>query len=67
MSQEKGDGKRLIENEKYNVKLHIFVRKSAQVDKKTQKFIYLGLGNTSKYEGNRAIKMSIKLEKSLGT
>ena len=34
--KEKGDGIRLIENIKYGVKLHIFVRKFAQVDKKTQ-------------------------------
>ena len=62
MSQEKGDGLRLIENKKNKVKLHIFVRKFAQVDKKTQNFIYLGLCNTKKYEGNKPISLELQLE-----
>ena len=65
MSQEKGDGIRLIDNIKYGVKLHIFVRKFAQVDKKTQNFIYLGLCNTQTYEGNKPISLELKLEISL--
>lgn len=65
MSQEKGDGLRLIDNKKNKVKLHIFVRKFAQVDKKTQNFIYLGLANTIKYEGNKPISLHLKLEEPL--
>ena len=61
-SQEKGDGERLIENKKHNVKLHIFVRKFVQVDKKTQEFIYLGFANSVKYSGNRPISLELKLE-----
>ena len=61
-SQDKGDGQRLIENKKYKVKLHIFVRKFAQVDKKTQEFIYLGLANTLKYTGDKPISLELKLE-----
>jgi hypothetical protein len=61
-SQDKGDGERLIENQKHKVKLHIFVRKFVQVDKKTQKFIYLGLANSVKYSGNRPISLELKLE-----
>ena len=56
------DGNKLINNKKLNVKLHIFVRKYAQVDKKTQGFIYLGLANTIKYEGNKPISTTLKLE-----
>ena len=61
-SQNQGDGERLCQNEKYGVKLHIFVRKFAQVDKKTQDFIYLGLANSIKYEGNKPISLELKLE-----
>ena len=61
-SQEKGEGERLIENKKHNVKLHIFVRKFVQVDKKTQEFIYLGLANSIKYWGNKPISLELKLE-----
>ncbi|MBP7770217.1 MAG: DEAD/DEAH box helicase [Aliarcobacter sp.] len=62
MAQDKGDGERLIENQKHNVKLHIFVRKYIQVDKKTQSFIYLGLANTLRYRENKPIKLELKLE-----
>jgi hypothetical protein len=62
MSQDKGDGERLIENQKYGVKLHIFMRKFVQVDKKTQDFIYLGIANSVKYEGYKPIKLELKLE-----
>ena len=62
MSQDKGDGERLIENQKHKVKLHIFVRKFVQVDKKTQSFIYLGLANSLKYSGNKPIKLELKLK-----
>jgi len=61
-SQDKGDGERLCENQKYGVKLHIFVRKYVQVDKKTQNFIYLGLANSIKYSGNKPISLELKLE-----
>jgi len=61
----KGDGQRLVNNKKEQVKLHIFVRKFAQVDKKTQRFIYLGLANTIKYENEKPIDCVLKLEKPL--
>ena len=38
------------------------MRKFAQVDKKTQDFIYLGLANSIKYEGNKPISLELKLE-----
>ncbi|MFY9080500.1 DEAD/DEAH box helicase [Aliarcobacter butzleri] len=61
-SSDKGDGQRLCENKKFGVKLHIFVRKFAQVDKKTQDFIYLGVANTLKYWDNKPINLELKLE-----
>jgi hypothetical protein len=61
-SQDKSDGERLCQNERFGVKLHIFVRKFVQVDKKTQNFIYLGLANSLKYEGNKPISLELKLE-----
>jgi len=65
-SQTSVDGNKLINNKKLNVKLHIFVRKFAQVDKKTQGFIYLGLANTIEYKGNKPISTILKLETPLG-
>ena len=65
-SQTSVDGNKLINNKKLNVKLHIFVRKFAQVDKKTQRFIYLGLANTIEYKGNKPISTILKLETPLG-
>lgn len=38
------------------------MRKFVQVDKKTQDFIYLGLANSIKYEGNKPISLELKLE-----
>jgi hypothetical protein len=64
-SQDSVDGNKLINNKKLKVKLHIFVRKFVLVDKKTQGFIYLGLANTIKYEGNKPISVHLKLEKPL--
>ena len=64
-SSDRGDGERLCENKKFGVKLHIFVRKFAQVDKKTQDFIYLGLANTQSFFENKPINLVLKLEKSL--
>lgn len=64
-SSDKGDGQRLCENKKFGVKLHIFVRKFVQVDKKTQDFIYLGVANTLKYWDNKPISLELKLENSL--
>lgn len=64
-SSDKGDGQRLCENKKFGVKLHIFVRKFVQVDKKTQDFIYLGVANTLKYWDNKPINLELKLENCL--
>lgn len=64
-SSDKGDGYRLINNTKEKVKLHIFVRKFAQVDKKTQNFIYLGLANTVSANGSKPITLKLKLQNAL--
>ena len=66
-SQEKGDGQKLCDNKKYDVKLHIFVRKFSHVDKKVQAFIYLGLANTNKFSGNKPIELELKLERPLSS
>lgn len=64
-SQNSTDGQKLCYNKKYNIKLHIFMRKFIQVDKQTQAFIYLGLANSIKYEGNKPINLHLKLQKKL--
>lgn len=66
-SQEKGDGEKLIQNQKHKVNLHIFVRKFITVDKKTQSFIYLGLANCINYEGEKPINLTLQLEKPLSS
>jgi superfamily II DNA or RNA helicase len=60
-----GDGYRLCKNKDEKVRLHIFVRKFVQVDKKTQGFIYLGLANTKEYKDNKPIKLQLQLEVAL--
>uniref|UniRef100_UPI003A959440 DUF3427 domain-containing protein n=1 Tax=Halarcobacter sp. TaxID=2321133 RepID=UPI003A959440 len=65
MSCDKGDGKRLVDNIKYGVSLHIFVRKFSHVDKKVQPFIYLGLANTNSYKNEKPIDLELKLETPL--
>ncbi|QKF80854.1 DEAD/DEAH box helicase [Halarcobacter ebronensis] len=65
MSQDKGDGYRLIDNKKQGVNLHIFVRKFSHVDKKVQKFSYLGLADCIEYNGNKPINTILKLRKEL--
>lgn len=64
-SCEKGDGQKLTDNKKYEVKLHIFVRKFSHVDKKVQGFLYLGLANTYSYKNNKPINLELKLENPL--
>lgn len=65
MSCEKGDGERIIDIQKSKVKLHIFVRKFSHVDKKVQNFIYLGLANNHKHNGNKPINLQLKLQNPL--
>ncbi len=64
-SDDKGDGLKLTQNKKNGVNLHIFVRKFAQVDKKTQDFIYLGLADTYRFEGSKPINLELKLRNKL--
>lgn len=64
-SQEKGDGEKLIHNKRFDVKLHIFVRKFSHIDNKVQPFIYLGLANCIEYKNNKPIDTILKLETPL--
>ncbi len=61
-SQSKGDGEKLCENRKHGIRLHIFARKFAHIDKKTQKFLYLGQADTLSYEGDKPITLELKLQ-----
>ena len=64
-SSDKGDGQRLISNKTSNVNLHIFVRKFAKVDNKTQDFIYLGLADCIEYWGEKPIHTKLRLREKL--
>lgn len=60
-----GDGQRLVSNKVHNVNLHIFVRKFAKVDNKTQDFIYLGLADCVEYWGEKPVHTKLKLRQKL--
>ncbi len=62
MSQDKGDGEKLIKNKEFGINLHLFVRKFSHVDKKVQNFIYLGVCDCMEYEGNKPINVKLKLQ-----
>lgn len=65
MNQNSVDGEKLCYNKKFGVKLHLFVRKFVQIDKKTQNFIYLGLANCVRFEGNKPIDVVLELEEKV--
>ena len=54
-------GKNIIFNKDRNINLHLFVRKYSKVDGKSQPFIYMGTGDTVKFEGEKPITCKIKL------
>lgn len=64
-SKDKGDGEKLCKNKEFGVKLHIFARKFALVDKKTQNFIYLGLADSVEHHGDKPVTVKLKLQKTL--
>ena len=64
-SSDKGDGEKLVTNTISNVNLHIFARKFAKVDNKTQDFIYLGLADCIEYWDEKPIHTKLKLRNSL--
>lgn len=63
--QDSDRGKSIIFNEEYGVNLHIFVRKYKEIDGLVQRYIYIGKGNTVKYEGEKPITVQIKLENKI--
>lgn len=65
MSTKSTDGLKLCKNKELNIKLHIFTRKFAKVDRKTQNFIYLGLADTIEYKNEKPISLILKLQTML--
>ncbi len=64
-SSDKGDGLKLVTNKISKVNLHIFARKFAKVDNKTQDFIYLGLADCIEYWDEKPIHTKLKLRQKL--
>ncbi|MBU5486673.1 DEAD/DEAH box helicase [Clostridium sp. MSJ-8] len=64
-SQESERGKNIIDNCNRHVNLHLFVRKYKEIDKKVQPYIYIGKGDTIKYEGEKPITVKLKLENKI--
>lgn len=58
-------GKRLTNPSKYDLHLHLFVRKFKKIDRVVQKYIYLGKVDVVAYEGEKPITMKFKLKDKL--
>lgn len=61
-AQSSDRGKNIIFNKERGINLHLFVRKYKEIDRKIQPYIYIGKGNTIKYEGEKPITVVIELE-----
>lgn len=58
-------GRKLINNVESNIKLHLFVRKYKEIDKKVEPYIYIGKGDVIKYEGEKPITLELKLRNKI--
>ncbi|WP_342042080.1 DEAD/DEAH box helicase [Bacillus sp. OTU2372] len=64
-SQDTERGQNIIYNERQGINLHLFVRKYREIDGKNEPFIYIGKGNTVKFEGEKPITVILKLENEI--
>ncbi|PGV47831.1 DEAD/DEAH box helicase [Bacillus sp. AFS037270] len=64
-SQNTERGQNIIYNERQGINLHLFVRKYREIDGKNEPFIYIGKGNTVKFEGEKPITVILKLENEI--
>ncbi|WP_461205676.1 DEAD/DEAH box helicase [Clostridium sp. DL1XJH146] len=55
-------GQDIIKNKERKIKLHLFVRKYREIDKKIQPFIYIGKGDATSYSGEKPITVILKLQ-----
>ncbi|WP_027631536.1 DEAD/DEAH box helicase [Clostridium hydrogeniformans] len=55
-------GKNIIFNKENQVNLHLFVRKYKEIDNKVQPYIYMGKGDTIRFEGEKPITVILKLQ-----
>lgn len=61
-SQTSDRGKNIIFNKENKVNLHLFVRKYKEIDNKVQPYIYMGKGDTIRFEGEKPITVILKLQ-----
>lgn len=54
-------GQKLINNVKENINMHLFVRKYREIDGVVEPYIYMGMGDTVYYEGEKPITVHLKL------
>lgn len=64
-SQSSNVGKNIIYNKERGIRLHLFVRKYKEIDKKVQPYIYIGKANTIDFEGEKPITVRFKLENKI--
>ena len=64
-NQESDRGQKIVNNQKHQVNLHLFVRKFKKIDNQVQPFIYLGKGNTIEASGNKPITIQLELEQEV--
>ncbi|MBE6069377.1 MAG: DUF3427 domain-containing protein [Clostridium lundense] len=58
-------GQSIIRNKEREVNLHLFVRKYREIDGAVEPYIYIGKGNTIKYEGEKPITVLLELENEI--
>lgn len=61
-SQSSERGKNIIFNKERGIHLHLFVRKYKEIDGKTEPYIYIGKGDTVKFEGEKPITVKLEIE-----
>ena len=54
-------GRKLVNNVEKDVKLYLFIRKYKKIDGVVEPYIYIGQGDTIWYEGEKPIKVHLKL------
>ncbi|MGL5416257.1 MAG: DEAD/DEAH box helicase [Clostridium sp.] len=54
-------GQELINNKKYNINMHLFIRKYREIDGVIEPYIYMGMADTIYYEGEKPIIVHLKL------
>lgn len=64
-SQRSSVGQKIINHQKENRNIHVFIRKYSAIKGKSQPYYYLGLANVKNYKNNNPISFELKLHNKL--